>query len=196
MPALLGPNGPRAPDVVRPRQNFIVLAFPGGVSNGMDRRKIQDVETHRGDVRKTRFAVTQCSISTLLRCARSGEHLIPSGKTGLLPVDSKTEFLAISHGEAAISVALKKGCDFSGESRTLGAAFFSILAQDAGEIAKSGGVLGASLPRCGVDQIGADPIFRAEPIFRLRTNASGHSVPPGLEPVNPAFHRVIVFPDF
>src|SRR5579863_4667968 len=67
MPAVFRADRPWTADVVRPRDDFIVPALARRASDGMNRRKIQNVETHRGDVREPSLAIPQCAVRGGLR---------------------------------------------------------------------------------------------------------------------------------
>src|SRR5882672_2779433 len=102
MSALFGSNGPGTADVVRPRGDFIVLAFSKCVPDGMNWRKVQDVETHRGDVGEPSLAIPERTLAAGLGRAGSGKHLVPGRKAGLLPVDNHAKFFSVPRSEAAI----------------------------------------------------------------------------------------------
>src|SRR6266704_1950437 len=121
MSALFGSNGPGTADVVRLRGDFIVLAFAKCVPDGMNRRKVQDVETHRGDVRKPSLAIPQRSLAAGLGSAGSGKHLVPSRKAGLLAVDNQAKLLPVPRSDAAIGVSLDGIFDFVSKNCLFGA---------------------------------------------------------------------------
>ena len=57
--ALFRSDGPGTAGILRPRGGFIVLAFSSGVADGMNRRKIQNVEAHRRDVGEPGLAIAE-----------------------------------------------------------------------------------------------------------------------------------------
>lgn len=69
----------------------------------------------------------------------------------------------------------------------------SPVAHDADPIAKPGDVVRRGARRGLLHQVGADQPFRGN--IRARVDPLDHGISPGLEPVDPAFHRVVAFPD-
>ena len=86
MPALFRSNGPGTADIIRLSGDRVVLAFSEGVPDGMDRRKIEDVEAHRGNIREAGFAVPQSSVPARLGRTGSRKYFIPGGVGRLRPV--------------------------------------------------------------------------------------------------------------
>ncbi len=67
MTALRRSNGPRAANICRLRLLRIVLPFPKGPADWMDRWKIDDIEAHGCDVGKPCLAITEGPVTTCLR---------------------------------------------------------------------------------------------------------------------------------
>src|SRR5215471_2218050 len=62
--ALDGPNGPWTADIIRLCWKRVVLALAKGFSYGMNRRKVEHVETHRGHIRNPFLAIAKSSVSS------------------------------------------------------------------------------------------------------------------------------------
>src|ERR1041385_2124426 len=97
----------------------IVLSFPIGLPYGMDRREVQHIESHRGDIGQARFAIFERAMPAGLGAARTREHLIPGTEAGLLSIHHYREFSIIHRFEAPIGVlshqdptfGIKRGAD-------------------------------------------------------------------------------------
>jgi len=57
----------------------------------MDRRKVQHVETQRGDSRQQGFAVGERPVATSRRTARPRKHLVPARKARAFRLDGDRE---------------------------------------------------------------------------------------------------------
>src|SRR5205823_103067 len=70
----------------------VVLSLSMGEANGVNRRQVEDVETHRGDVGKQPLAIAECSVLAGLARRRPREHFVPGAKASPLAVDSDGQF--------------------------------------------------------------------------------------------------------
>jgi hypothetical protein len=103
--AILVADRPRAADIARNGRQTVVLALPETVADGMDRRQIHDIETHRPDLAQTTDAVLQGAMPVRHIGLRARKELVPRGKAGDWPIDHDRQrwrqFVAL----AAIGVA-------------------------------------------------------------------------------------------
>ena len=76
-----------------------------GVPDRMNRRQIQNVKAHRGDIGKQPLAVLKSPVRAGLGGARPRKHLIPSAAARFLAVDHHGEFLGISGFGVSIGIA-------------------------------------------------------------------------------------------
>lgn len=90
----------------------IVAALAAGAADRVDRREIQHVKTHRGDVGHARDAVAQRAVLAGDRALAARHHLIPGPEARVVAVDDQREVrrarqvgarLALGHGVAQLS---------------------------------------------------------------------------------------------
>jgi hypothetical protein len=53
----------------------------------MDRREVEHVKTHRGDVRQSRDAVAECAVLAGHGALAARDHLVPGAVNGALAID-------------------------------------------------------------------------------------------------------------
>ncbi|KFB74259.1 MAG: hypothetical protein AW09_000466 [Candidatus Accumulibacter phosphatis] len=96
---------PGTADVAWYGNQAVVLALAKTVTDGVDRRQIDDVETHRLDVVQATDAVLQGAMPVRHVALRTREELIPGGKTGDWPIDHDRQRWRQLMAFAAIGVA-------------------------------------------------------------------------------------------
>ena len=70
----------------------------------MDRRQVEHIEAHRGDIGQTQLAVLKGAMLAGDRRARARKHLIPCAEARFLPIDRHGQFLGVSAGEPSIGI--------------------------------------------------------------------------------------------
>ena len=90
----------------------VVLSFPVGSSDRVDRRKIEHVETHPCDLRKEPFAIPERAVPPRLLARGAGKELVPGAEQFLLPVDRDGKFLARG-GKASIAMGVEQPGGFA-----------------------------------------------------------------------------------
>src|SRR5713226_517822 len=106
MAAFRRSDGPRTSDITRPGRQGIVFAFTECSSNRMNRRKVEDVETHRGNVGQPLFAIPKGSMTLLFVRARPGEDLVPCGEARFLAIDDNRQLFVIPGDKLTLGVKL------------------------------------------------------------------------------------------
>src|SRR6266446_4041365 len=82
--ALFGADGPGAADIIGLRGDGIVFPLSECVSDRMDWRKINHIESHVRDIRKPGFAISKCSLPPRIGRTRPGKHFVPGREARLL----------------------------------------------------------------------------------------------------------------
>jgi hypothetical protein len=91
-------------------------------------------------------------------------------------------------------MSLNNGCDFILKNASFSGLWTPFVAQDADQIMKHGGVFGPGPRRRFFEYEGAYQELRAEVLTGV--DPFDHGISPCSEAVDPAFYRVIVFPNF
>ena len=91
-------NRPRRTDIALFGSDAIVLPFAKCRADRMNRREIENVESHSGDARQLLFDVAQCADG-------SGKHFVPRTELGTLAIDFDHHLDRILRREFAIAVA-------------------------------------------------------------------------------------------
>src|SRR6266567_6107781 len=78
MSAFLRSDGPRAADIIRLSRGGVVFPLSRCAPDGMNWRKIDDIETHRCNVGEPRLAVPQSSVPSGFESTRSRKYFVPS----------------------------------------------------------------------------------------------------------------------
>jgi hypothetical protein len=182
---------PRAADVVRPGVERVVRAFAMAVPDRMDRREVEHVESHPGDVGQARLAVAERAVPPRLRARRAGKHLVPRGIARALAVDHDRELPVVGRRGAPVGVARGERRRLLGHAeapqlRGVGGARELLPGQ-----AQARGVLGAGAVRGPREQERADARGRRE----VGVHAPRELRAPRQERVHPARDRVAVAPD-
>ena len=158
----------------------------------MNGRKVQDVEAHRGYVREASLAIPQITMAPRLAGAGSGKQLIPRRVTRLLAVDNQAQFLAVPGGKSPIGISLNES-RYLVSKRDLPAVLrVAVAAQHVSPIVKFGGVLMRRPRRRFLDQVCAYQALRADVLAGVDPFDQG--TPPCSEPVDPAFHGILIPP--
>ena len=105
VPALGGPDGPRAAEVAGLRGAGVVPTLAEGPADGVDGGQVQHVEAHRGDGGDPRHHVAQGAVAGRVGGGRAREELVPGAVAGPLPVHVHPQLTAQGGGVAAIRVA-------------------------------------------------------------------------------------------
>ena len=87
MPTLRTANGIDAADIVGRCPQHIVAALPIGRADRMDRREIQHVESHVADCRQPLDDTGERAMPRGIIRGRPRKHLVPTGKSGLRPIN-------------------------------------------------------------------------------------------------------------
>src|SRR5688572_33335219 len=82
-----------------------IWAFAMAVTDRMDRRQVEHVESHPGDVGQPLLAVLERAVPARLRARRAGKHLVPRGIARPLALDHDRELLVVGRRGAPVGVA-------------------------------------------------------------------------------------------
>ncbi len=96
--ALRRADGPRAARIAGPGRERVVRALARGVTDRMDGRQVDDVESHPADVREPLDAIVEGAVTPGYPALRAREHLVPRREGGLGTVHHHLE-LAVVTGE-------------------------------------------------------------------------------------------------
>ncbi len=103
--ALLCADRPRRADVVRFRDERIVLALALFPADRMDGRKVNHVEAELRDVRKARLAVAQRAVAPRLGRSRAREKLVPRRESRALAIRDERHLERPGRRKAAVGKA-------------------------------------------------------------------------------------------
>ena len=84
--ALVRPDRPRTARRIRAGVGHVVRALAERAADGMDRRQVQHVEAHAGDVRQAGDHVAQRAVATRIGRGGAREQLVPGREPGPLAV--------------------------------------------------------------------------------------------------------------
>src|SRR5262245_55524853 len=88
-------DGPGATDIVGAGRERIILPFAKCVADRVNRRKIEDIETHSSDVGQTVYTVAQCAVRPRRTREGTGKQLVPSAKARFGALDVDPQLLTI-----------------------------------------------------------------------------------------------------
>src|SRR4051794_594483 len=98
VPAFGTADRPRTSDVALLRRYRVVAPFAKGRPDRMDRRKVENVETHFRDARQLRFDVAK-------RAGGTRKELVPGAERRAAGIDFNRQLAAIASGELVLRVA-------------------------------------------------------------------------------------------
>ena len=97
----------------------VVGALTLCVTDRVDRRQVQHVETHRRDVGQPFFAVSKGPVLPRLGAARAREHLVPGRKARPGRIHHDFKLSRVAALGSAVRMSRRQGSDFSGERQSL-----------------------------------------------------------------------------
>ncbi len=97
VPALRGADRPRHADVLGGGVEGVVAALAERAADGMDRREIHDVETHRRDLRQPARRRPERPVRHLRRPLGTGEELVPRPEQRPLPLHQQRQRIRDGH---------------------------------------------------------------------------------------------------
>src|SRR3954454_2775234 len=98
VPAFGTADRPRTSDVALLRRYRVVAPFAKGRPDRMDRRKVENVETHLRDARQLRFDVAK-------RAGEAWKKLVPGAERCATRIDFDDQLAAVPRGELVLRVA-------------------------------------------------------------------------------------------
>src|ERR1035438_9271682 len=101
MSAVSRTDGPGTAAIVRLALWVVVAALAEGAADGMNRREIDDVETHLRDVGQALFAIRQRTVSAGLLSRGAGKELVPGTESRAHRIDNNGE-LAVRLGSETL----------------------------------------------------------------------------------------------
>src|SRR5690625_1965772 len=90
-----GADCPWAAGIVSVCGEFVVFSFAESFSDRMDRREVNDIETHFCNPRELTFRLAECSVFARFRTERAGEKLIPCASSSQNRFDHDFEFALV-----------------------------------------------------------------------------------------------------
>jgi len=112
VPALLRTDSPRAAHVVHLSLGSVVLSFSECLADGMNRRQIQHIKSHFGNVRQPCLDIFQRPVHSWLRRARPREHFVPRTEASPLAIDGDLQLPLVLGREFAIRITLHERQQF------------------------------------------------------------------------------------
>src|SRR5205823_8941384 len=109
VPSLRRADGPGTAGVVRAGVQGVVGPLAKAPANGMNRRQIDDVETHGRDVRQPPGTILEGSVLSRLECAGTGKNLVPGAEAGSFPINEHTQGTVVGKGLTAVRIAGHQG---------------------------------------------------------------------------------------
>ena len=106
VPALVAADRIRAAVIARPRRQRVVAALAVLLADGMDRRKVENVETHLADIGKAADHIVERAVPVHIAGLRARKQLVPARKLGLRPLDFERQ-RRVQNAKRA----LRGGCD-------------------------------------------------------------------------------------
>src|SRR5688500_8522452 len=95
MAACVRSDGPRAARISRLGGQRVVAPLAMRPADRMDRRKVDDVEAHRGDVHQPRLGLAESGAARWIRRARPRKHLVPRSEAGTYWVDRDAQHAVV-----------------------------------------------------------------------------------------------------
>ena len=107
--AFAGADRPGTANIFRQGFLGVVLSLAIHAADGVNRRKVENVEAHAGHVVQPLGAILQGSGAPGLRGAGTREHFVPGAEAGPLAIDDDRQFPAVGGGAAAVGVPDHQG---------------------------------------------------------------------------------------
>jgi len=152
----------------------------------VDRRKVEHVESHRGDVGKSPFHVTERAVAAGL-AGGSRKQLVPRAESRAHGIDQNLELTRVRDVFALIRISVNQLDELPGNylrSRDRGG-------QQRLRVLLQGGRICTLCPACsGFDKLRANFQLRSDVL--ARRHALGELQAPGQEPVDPCLERIDV----
>ena len=98
----------RAAGVVRPGHQGVVRPLAVGVPDRVDRRQVEDVETHRGDGREPGLGLGEGGAAGRIGALRAREHLVPGGEAGPHPIDLHVKLAVVARDDRRVDAARRQ----------------------------------------------------------------------------------------
>jgi hypothetical protein len=102
--ALLRSDGPRTAGIAGPWREAVVRALSEAAADGMDWRKVQDVETHRRDVGQPRRRFVEGGAASRIGASRTRKHLVPGAEARPLGLHEHLEHAVESRRQPAVRI--------------------------------------------------------------------------------------------
>ncbi len=104
--AVRGTDGPGTSWIFGTGGGRVVFPFAVGRSDGMNWRQIQDIESHRGDVRQAGLAILEGAVAAGDAAAGTRKQLIPRAEAGFHTIHDQLQLMIVASGAGAIRIAL------------------------------------------------------------------------------------------
>src|SRR5450759_5079355 len=183
---------PGAAGVIRSGRRAVVAPLAEAAADGVDRRQIEDVEAHGGDVIQAFLDVPERAVQARLRRAGAREQLVPRAEAGARAVHHHAQFFVVLRGIGPGGVTIHQRGQLWRE-RLLGA-FVPTYAQGFGERLQPPGVVVGRQRRGRLDHRRADQQLDRYVLPGFDTFRQ--IALPGFEVVYPGAHRVTVTSQF
>src|SRR5579862_3342236 len=100
MPAFTRSDGPGTAYIRRTGGARVIHALARLAADRMNRRQVQNVEAHGGDVRQPRFTIAKGSMPAGLRRARSRKHFVPCRESRPLAIHHDSQLHLVPRHES------------------------------------------------------------------------------------------------
>ena len=183
-------DGPGAAGVVGAGGQGVVRPFAEAPADRVDRRQVENVESHPGDIRQPSLGVLERSGAVGIGGARPGEHLVPGAEAGALALDHDPQGAVVGLAAAAVGVARHQMRQLGIERRVDPWGLVAVAADQLGTVAEAVGV-GPLGPSCGrADELGPLEQLARDVLSGLRL--LGQLVMPRGERIDPRQHGVFL----
>src|SRR5215831_20546949 len=193
MAPLQSTDGPRTAKIPGISARRIIFPLPMSQSNGMNRREVQHVESHRRDVGQLGFAVFERAVLARLEAARARKHLVPGAEACLLSIHDNAQFSAIRRYEPPIRILRHQGLNLSTQGYAKALRVRRLLRPElSAPHCKSSTLLRRCPPTCLIHELGADKEVHLYILLSLDFFEEVSS--PRHKAIDPAGHGVSISP--
>src|SRR5438876_2466728 len=172
-------DGPRAPDVVRRGRDRVVAALAESGTDGMDRRQVQDVESHPGNARQLRLHAAKSGEGT-------GEELVPRAVRRPGAVDLDGQLARVARSERPLRVARHQREQLIAPDLQNFFVRLAVAVEDAGEVLEALPIARLRARRGGANHLQANEELDVDVALR-RFDPFAQIAMPGEEVIDPSF---------
>ena len=192
VPAFFRADGPGAAGIAGPGHNGIVLPLAKGPSYRVNRRKVEHIKAHRGDIGKPSLAILEGAMPACFRSTGTREHLVPGAETGPFTIYPDRQHPLVPGSKVFRRIALHHASQVLREGESdpprdiaaltqIAAPFFQTLRAGARHSFE------VFLDHAGsYEQVELNVLARGRLLLEI--------APPGFETIHPRFQTVLIYP--